>query len=156
MSTDELYGSAALIDLETRLIAKFSPPLRPEEVQRCLIDAVASLATSRIQVYLPVLIERAATDRLRLAVAHDDGRVATGTSSSRFGTESSRGDRGDSRTNGADEVADELGSLVEDRDDGLPGCRGWVGNGGRLRPRHRTPRRDALATQKGNGNGPER
>jgi hypothetical protein len=149
VSTDELYGSAALIDLEARLIAKFSPPLRPEEVQRYLIDAVASLATSRIQVYLPVLIERAATDRLRLAVAHDDDRVATRrTGSSRLVTESSRGDRGDAGTsNGAGEAADELGSLAEDRDHGLPPQRGWVADGGRLRPWHRTPRRGAVATQ---------
>jgi hypothetical protein len=147
VSTDELYGSAALIDLETRLIARFSPPLRPEEVQRCLIDAVASLATARIQTYLPVLIERAATDRLRLALAHDDRRVATGTSSSRLVTESSRGDRGDSRTpNGTGEAADELGSLAADRDRGLSRSRGWVGDAGRLRLRHRTQRRGAVAT----------
>ena len=68
MSTDDLYGSGAQRGLEARLIATFSPPLRPEQVQRCLLDAAARFGDARIQTYLPVLIERSATDRLRSAV----------------------------------------------------------------------------------------
>jgi hypothetical protein len=99
VTTDEIYGSGALTDLETRLIDRFSPPLRPEQVQRCLFDAIASFATARIQAFLPVLIERAATDRLRMAVAGTDDRVArTGTSSIRSAPESSRAEKGVDRT----------------------------------------------------------
>ncbi len=47
--------------LEAQLIARFSPPLRPEEVQRCLIDCIASYESARVRSYLPVLIEREAT-----------------------------------------------------------------------------------------------
>ncbi len=50
--------------LEAQLIARFSPPLRPEEVQRCLIDCIASYESARVRSYLPVLIEREATGRL--------------------------------------------------------------------------------------------
>jgi hypothetical protein len=74
VTTDEIYGSGALTDLETRLIDRFSPPLRPEQVQRCLNDAIARFATARIQAYRLVLTERAATDRLRLAVAQQPSR----------------------------------------------------------------------------------
>lgn len=74
MSTDKLDRSGALIDVETRLIAMFCPPLRPEQVQRCLNDAIARFATARIQAYRLVLTERAATDRLRLAVAQQPSR----------------------------------------------------------------------------------
>ncbi len=43
----------------------FCPPLRAEEVQRCLIDCVANYESARVRSYLPVLIEREATKRLR-------------------------------------------------------------------------------------------
>jgi hypothetical protein len=66
-----------LPDLEARLIARFSPPLRPEAVQRCLGDVIAHFDTARVKTYLAVLIERRATDRLRAAVADAD-RAATG------------------------------------------------------------------------------
>ena len=51
--------------LEAQLIDRFSPPLRPEEVQRCLVDCIASYESARVRSYLPVLIEREATKRLR-------------------------------------------------------------------------------------------
>jgi hypothetical protein len=51
--------------VEAHLVAKFSPPLRPEEVRRCLFDCVASFESARVRLYLPVLIERDATERLR-------------------------------------------------------------------------------------------
>ena len=57
--------SHKLEHLEAQLIATFSPPLRPEEVQRCLFDCAARYESARVRVYLPVLIERDATKRLR-------------------------------------------------------------------------------------------
>lgn len=57
--------SGELEHLEARLIAMFSPPLRPEEVQRCLIDCVTSYESARVRSYIPLLIERDATRRLR-------------------------------------------------------------------------------------------
>ena len=50
--------------LETRLIAQFGPPLRPEDVQACLIDCVARYESARVRQYLPLLIERDARRRL--------------------------------------------------------------------------------------------
>jgi hypothetical protein len=52
--------------LEARLIAEFSPPLRPEEVQRCLVGCVTHYQTATVRNYLSVLIEREARDRLRV------------------------------------------------------------------------------------------
>jgi hypothetical protein len=56
--------SRKLEHLEAQLIARFSPPLRAEEVERCLIDCVASYVSAPVRLYLPVLIERDATERL--------------------------------------------------------------------------------------------
>jgi hypothetical protein len=60
--TDELRR------VEARLIARFSPPLRPEEVERLLLDSVARFDGARVTAFLPVLIERAAVDRLQAAI----------------------------------------------------------------------------------------
>jgi hypothetical protein len=54
--------------LEARLIAEFSPPLRPEEVQRCLFGCVTNYQSATVHTYLPVLVEREARDRLRALV----------------------------------------------------------------------------------------
>ena len=51
--------------LEAQLIARFSPPLEPEDVRRCLSECVASYESARVRSYLPVLVEREATRRLR-------------------------------------------------------------------------------------------
>jgi hypothetical protein len=66
----DLYESGKLDDLEARLIDRFSPPLRPEQVQRCLVDTIARLNDARVSTYLPVLIERAVTDQLQAEVRH--------------------------------------------------------------------------------------
>jgi hypothetical protein len=50
--------------LEAQLIARFCPPLAPEEVQACLIDCVARFETARVRQYVPLLIERDARQRL--------------------------------------------------------------------------------------------
>ena len=50
--------------LETQLVAEFSPPLRPEEVQRCLIGCVTRYQSATVSNYLSVLVEREARDRL--------------------------------------------------------------------------------------------
>ena len=36
----------------------------PEEVRRCVVDCAAMFDGARVRTYLPVLIERAAADRL--------------------------------------------------------------------------------------------
>ena len=61
----DLLESRELKHLEVQLIAAFSPPLRPEEVQRCLIDCVARFESARVRQYVPLLIERNARQRLR-------------------------------------------------------------------------------------------
>jgi hypothetical protein len=50
--------------LVRRLNAEFSPPLRPEQVECCLVDSIRSFETATVRNFLPVLIERAARDRL--------------------------------------------------------------------------------------------
>jgi hypothetical protein len=66
----DLYESGKLGDLEARLMARFSPPLRPEHVQRCLVETVVRLNDARVRTYLPILIERAVTDQLQGEVRH--------------------------------------------------------------------------------------
>ena len=65
-----LYESGELRHVERRLMARFSPPLSAEEVERCLVECIARFDGSSVRTYLSVLIERAAVDRLRAAV-HD-------------------------------------------------------------------------------------
>jgi hypothetical protein len=72
----DAYESGEFQMLEERLIAKFSPPLRPEEVQRCLVETVAAFEDAPVRTYLSVLIERSATDRLRTAVRDAPGCAA--------------------------------------------------------------------------------
>ena len=55
--------------LETQLIAEFSPPLRPDEVRRRLLECVASYRSAVVRTYLPMLIERGTRERLRELVA---------------------------------------------------------------------------------------
>ena len=68
MSLLEPHEPHAASPLEERLIAEFSPPLRPEEVQRCLAEAAVGFQDARVTTYLPILIERAAVNRLRTIV----------------------------------------------------------------------------------------
>ena len=63
-------------DVEERLIGRFCPPLRPEDVQRLLVEAVVSFNDTRVRTYVSVLIERATTEQLRVAVAEAAGDVA--------------------------------------------------------------------------------
>ena len=51
--------------LEARLSSRFSR-LHPDDVRRCVRDSMAQFADARIRTYLAVLVERAATDRLRV------------------------------------------------------------------------------------------
>ena len=52
--------------LEPRMSSRFSR-LHPDDVRRCVRrDSMAQLADARIRTYLAVLIERDATDRLRV------------------------------------------------------------------------------------------
>ena len=71
-----LYESGKLSDLEARLLIRFCPPLRPDQVQRCLFETVVRLSNARVHAYLPVLIERAAIKHLQ-AVVVDRSAVGT-------------------------------------------------------------------------------
>ena len=61
--------------VEARLLAKFSPPLDPDEVRRCLRDCSAQFEDARVRTYLPVLVERAASARLRAVIDGSNGIV---------------------------------------------------------------------------------
>ena len=84
MSALESHEPGQFGDLEERLIARFSPPLRPEEVQRCLAETIVSYQDARVKTYLPVLIERAAVDRLQAILRQGNGSAgATGATPAR-------------------------------------------------------------------------
>ena len=70
----ELFESGKLRDLETRLVRRFSPPLRPEHVQRCLVETVMRFEDAPVRAYLPVLIERAAITQLEASVLACSGQ----------------------------------------------------------------------------------
>ena len=59
--------------LKARLIERFSPPVRPEDVERCLHSCIAMFETARVRNYLLLLIERVATERLLAEVQLIDG-----------------------------------------------------------------------------------
>jgi hypothetical protein len=58
--------------VEARLIARFSPPLQPDEVHRCISHVAASFHDAPVRVYLPLLIERGATRQLERRVQRLD------------------------------------------------------------------------------------
>jgi hypothetical protein len=57
---------AGLEGLETHLMEEFGPPLRQEEVQRCLVACVTKYQSAAVQNYIPLLIEREARGQLRV------------------------------------------------------------------------------------------
>ena len=57
-------------DLEERLIAQFSPAVRPDDVRRCVAQLVAGYEDARVRTYLAILIERGARERLQAIVRH--------------------------------------------------------------------------------------
>lgn len=56
-----------LVQIESRLLAKFVPPLEPDDVRRCLVMALTHHQRARIKTYLSILIERTAAELLRNA-----------------------------------------------------------------------------------------
>ena len=72
-TSDEPIDLRKFERLESQLIAEFSPPLRPEEIQRCLVACITTYQHAVVRDYLPVLIERAARDQLRSTAS---GRTA--------------------------------------------------------------------------------
>ncbi len=72
-----------LSSLEARLLSRFDK-LDPDEVRHCLSDSVAQFEDARIRTFLAVLIERAATERLRGL------ERAVGTVDAQLGTERQR------------------------------------------------------------------
>lgn len=67
-------AAGRLHDVEGRLIVRFCPPLRPEAVQRHLVDVIGSFEDAPVRNYLPILVERATARRLADLVA---GRPST-------------------------------------------------------------------------------
>jgi hypothetical protein len=55
--------------VERRLIAELGPAVRPEQVQRCVHDVVARFDAATIRIYVPLLVERIARERLQAAQA---------------------------------------------------------------------------------------
>ena len=68
MSVQERHDPHPFDDLEQRLMTRFSPPLRPDDVRRRLAETAVSFEDARVTAYLPLLIERAAVDHLLAVV----------------------------------------------------------------------------------------
>jgi hypothetical protein len=74
--------AGGLSRVEGRLIAKFVPPLRPEDVRRCVQAAASRYDSARVPTYLTILIERTASELLAVElralphVAGDDDHAA--------------------------------------------------------------------------------
>jgi hypothetical protein len=51
--------------LEMRLLADFSPSLRPEQVRRCLVECAANYRSASVRNYIELLVERDARTQLR-------------------------------------------------------------------------------------------
>ena len=82
----EWYESGMLAALEATLIDRCCPPLRPEDVQRCVVASVVRFADARVHAYLTLLIEREAMSQLRELIrlaggAADAGVAEVGTPS---------------------------------------------------------------------------
>lgn len=95
MTAIERYETGDFGAIEQRLIATFCPPLQIESVRRCLVESLARFQDAPVQTYVPVLVERQANDRLRIAVklvgidardlvvvGQDGGPMATGSTAS--------------------------------------------------------------------------
>ena len=69
MTLVDAYAAGRLDAVEERLIVRFCPRLRPEEVQRHLVDVIGSFEHTLVRNYLPILVERATARRLELLLA---------------------------------------------------------------------------------------
>jgi hypothetical protein len=58
--------AAELVSIERKLVAEFGPALGPEVVTQCIAEAVACFADARVRTYVTVLIQREATEQLRV------------------------------------------------------------------------------------------
>ena len=65
MTSVEMSEADDWLCLEARLICRFNH-VHPDEVRQCLRDSMAQFEGATIRTYLAVLIERAATERLRV------------------------------------------------------------------------------------------
>ena len=79
MTLADSYAAGQLDDVEERLLVRFCPPLRPDEVQRHLVEVIGAFEHARVRTYLPILVERAAARRLEAAAATARGRSAPAT-----------------------------------------------------------------------------
>lgn len=68
-SADPALAAADHRRLEREMRRRFSPPLRPDQVERCVDDCVAQYEHATVRTYLSILVERAAVSRLRRLVA---------------------------------------------------------------------------------------
>lgn len=60
---------AELARLAERLKAQFAPEASDEEVERSVSEAAADLAGAPIRLFVPLLVEKGARERLRARVA---------------------------------------------------------------------------------------
>ena len=64
------YPLSEVRRLEARLMIRYCPPLEPEAVRECVRSCLAMFEQATVRTYVAVLVERAASDRLR-AMARD-------------------------------------------------------------------------------------
>jgi hypothetical protein len=74
---DVIAPGGFLARLELGLRQRFSPPLRPELIQRCLLECLAEFDDAPVQQFVPILVERMAVDQLSALVARSEFAKAT-------------------------------------------------------------------------------
>lgn len=58
--------------ITSALVERFCPPLVPDTVRACVLDCAARFDGAPVRDFLPILIEREATARLKLAASRDE------------------------------------------------------------------------------------
>lgn len=58
--------------IASALIERFCPPLLPDTVRGCVVDCAARFDGAPVRDFLPILIEREAIARLKLAASRDE------------------------------------------------------------------------------------
>lgn len=69
MTTMDVREDVEMARLAERLKAQFAGDLSPDEIERSVHDAAADLAGAPIRLFVPLLIEKGARERLRARVA---------------------------------------------------------------------------------------
>ena len=63
-TVDDLTERSELSALADRLVLRFCPPLRADEVRRCTFEVVAEFVDAPVRTYVALLAERIAVTRL--------------------------------------------------------------------------------------------